>query len=181
MTIRKTDDIEALNRMAGRDLRQPLPAEPRFNLAALAEIPLTAIDAAIFPLLAARGFDDIRPAHSKVFTVVSGTGSRVTDMAAAASMTKQAMQYLVDDLEQLGYAERIPDPDDRRAKLVRLTAQGRAVVLVARESITATEAEWAALIGVEQMAELRRLLELLTERLLARPFDSQNANRLGNR
>lgn len=167
MTIRKTDDIQVLSAEAGLDLTQPLPAEAQFNLAALVEIPLQALEADIYPLLAERGFDDIRPAHSKVFTVISGAGSRVTDMAAAAAMTKQAMQYLVDDLEQLGYAERIPDPHDRRAKLIRLTPQGRAVVLVARESIAATEGKWALRIGVEQMTELRRLLELLTKGLLA--------------
>jgi DNA-binding MarR family transcriptional regulator len=140
------------------DLTKPLPPEPLPNVSVLMEGPYKAIDRPIFILLAERGHPLIRPAHSKVFEVIKGTGSRVTDMADAAAMTKQAMQYLVDDLEQLGYAERIPDPDDRRAKLIRLTPRGRECVLIARESMAATEAAWAKRLGAGKMEQLRALL-----------------------
>ena len=102
-----------------------------------------------------------------MFDTVTGEGARLTDMAARALLTKQSMQYLVDDLERLGYAERFPDPADRRAKLVRLTPRGRAAVVVARQAIWAVEAEWAELLGPGEMASLRRLLEDLRERLTA--------------
>lgn len=140
------------------ELTQPLPAEDRPNLAVLMDGPYKAMDRELFPVLARRGHGDIRPAHSKVFEVIKGKGSRVTDMAADASMTKQAMQYLVDDLERLGYAERIPDPVDRRAKLIRLTPRGRECVVFAREAFAATEAEWASKLGAEKMEQLRAIL-----------------------
>lgn len=145
------------------DLTKPLPPEERLNLAALMDGPYKAMDRLLFPQLAKRGHGDIRPAHSKVFEVIKGTGSRITDMAADAAMTKQAMQYLVDDLERLGYAERIPDPDDRRAKLIRLTPRGRECVVFAREEFALTEAGWAKKLGKEKMEQLRTLLAELND------------------
>jgi DNA-binding MarR family transcriptional regulator len=140
------------------DLTKPLPPEQRPNLLALMDGPYKAMEAALFPQIARRGHADIRPAHSKVFEVIKGTGSRVTDMAADANMTKQSMQYLVDDLERLGYAERVPDQDDRRAKLIRLTPRGRECVVFAREAFAHTEAEWSKAIGTRKMEQLRSLL-----------------------
>jgi DNA-binding MarR family transcriptional regulator len=116
----------------------------------------------VLELLGERGFADIRAAHGKVFETVSGEGARLTDMAERALLTKQSMQYLVDDLERLGYVERIPDPGDRRAKLVRLTARGRQVVIVGREAIAALEERWIERLGEAKMRRLRRLLEELS-------------------
>ena len=168
MIVRQSDNKGRSRQVKKLDLSQPLPPEPRLNLAALVEIPLTVIDHAIFPLLAERGHPELRPAHSKVFTVIKGSGSRVTEMAAEAAMTKQSMQYLIDDLERLGYTERIPDLQDRRAKLVRLTPRGRSEVLVARESISATESAWGRQLGKAKMRQLRALLEELVSKLVQR-------------
>lgn len=77
------------------------------------------------------------------------------DFGAAAAMTKQAMQYLVDDLEKLGHRERIPDPADRRAKLIRLTPRPRECVVFARKAFAATEAAWASKLGSRKMERLR--------------------------
>ena len=131
----------------------------------LLEAPLAFLNDEIFRVLAERGFGDVRPAHSKIFETVSGEGSRITDMADRALLTKQSMQYLVDDLERLGYAERIVDPSDRRAKLVRLTPRGREVVLIAREAIARTEACWTAMLGHDEIGALRQVLERLRDRL----------------
>src|SRR5687767_10375103 len=86
--------------------RQPLPPEPALNIGWLLGLPMKAIDGPIHERLDEAGFGDIRPPHSRVFETVSGEGSRITDMAEEAALTKQSMQYLVDDLERLGYAER---------------------------------------------------------------------------
>ncbi|MGZ4133289.1 MAG: MarR family winged helix-turn-helix transcriptional regulator, partial [Actinomycetota bacterium] len=76
--------------------------------------------------LADRGYPELRPGHAALFLVIDRrTGSRLTDMAAASRLTKQAMMALVDDLESHGYVRRVADPSDTRAKLVRLTARGR--------------------------------------------------------
>ncbi len=68
------------------------------------------------------------------------------------------MGYLVDDLEAHGYVERVPDPADRRAKIVRLTARGREVDETVREVIRHIEAQWAERMGT---ADYRRLVQLL--------------------
>ncbi|HEX9298568.1 MAG TPA: MarR family winged helix-turn-helix transcriptional regulator, partial [Actinomycetota bacterium] len=76
--------------------------------------------------LADRGFPDVRPGHAAVFLSVDRrSGSRLTDLAEHVRLTKQGMMAVVDDLEARGYVRRVPDPNDARAKLVRLTASGR--------------------------------------------------------
>src|SRR3712207_5727763 len=73
------------------------------------------------------GYGDVRPAHYAVFRYLKGEGSRVTELAEAAGMTKQSMGELVDHLERRGYVERRPDPRDRRAKIVVSTEKGRQI------------------------------------------------------
>ena len=128
-------------------------------LGALLRRPLRALSARVAADLAAAGFTDLRPAHLVVFQQMDAPGTRLTDLAARAHMTKQSMGALVDDLERLGYVERIPDPTDKRARIVRRTARGWAVERAARESVGAFEAEWAKRIGAARMGEFRRILE----------------------
>src|SRR5438876_6895089 len=71
------------------------------------------------------GFSDIRPGHGCVFGTIEPEGSRLTDLAERARMTKQSVGEATSDLEQRGYVERVSDPDDGRAKIIRLTERGR--------------------------------------------------------
>jgi DNA-binding MarR family transcriptional regulator len=75
------------------------------------------------------------------------------------------MAELVAHLERHGYVERVPDPEDRRAKLVRATARGQEVYEIAREFVVDVEAEWTAKLGERKIATLRRLLKELNEQL----------------
>ena len=100
------------------------------------------------------GFADLRPAHSPVFRFLSPEGDRVTDLARRAGTTKQAMGYLVEYLIGRGYLERLPDPTDGRAQIVRRTARGWSVNQTAREVVASVQAEWAAAIGEAQMSVL---------------------------
>jgi DNA-binding MarR family transcriptional regulator len=88
-------------------------------------------------------------------------GTQVSELARRAQITKQSMAELVAHLERHGYVERVPDPGDRRAKLVRATARGRQVYAIARRFAAETEREWTARLGEEKMRRLRRLLEEL--------------------
>jgi DNA-binding MarR family transcriptional regulator len=74
--------------------------------------------------LAAAGFDDYRPSHQPLLQWLGPDGDRVSDLAQHAGMTRQSMAELVDYLEAHGYIERVPDPSDRRAVLVRRTERG---------------------------------------------------------
>jgi len=111
--------------------------------------------------LADAGFDDLRPAHTAVFQHIEAGGSRLTDLAERAQITKQSMGYLVDDLEQRGYLERRPDPSDRRAALISLTDRGWDQVRAALSIIATIEEEWASGLGEPRMQQLRELLDEL--------------------
>ena len=108
------------------------------------------------------GYLDIRSAHSRVFEHLPAKGARVARMAEAAQMTQQSMTELVEYLEKLGYLERLPDPDDRRAKLVRLTDTGTKLSAKGRESMRKIDASWEARLGHDRMHEMRSaLIEVL--------------------
>src|ERR1700747_2154635 len=88
------------------------------------------------------GFGDIRPAHTAVFQHIEADGSRLTDLAERAQITKQSMGYLVDYLADRGYLEPRPDTGDGRAALICLTDRGWRQVEPALAIIGALEAEW---------------------------------------
>ena len=92
-------------------------------------------------------------------------GTRITELAERAMMTKQSMGQLVADMETLGLAERITDPSDRRAKIVRLTDRGSAMHERPGEIVRGLEAAWAASLGEQKFAQLRQLLRELTAAL----------------
>ncbi|HLK26340.1 MAG TPA: MarR family winged helix-turn-helix transcriptional regulator [Caulobacteraceae bacterium] len=124
----------------------------------------------VYARMAEAGFPDIRPAHSSLFrNMTTSGGSRVTDLAERAQMTKQSMGYLADSLEALGYVTVGPDPTDRRAKLVWFTKRGDAAGRAMARLSAEIEREYAALIGEADMAQLRRSLERLAERLIGDP------------
>jgi DNA-binding MarR family transcriptional regulator len=105
-------------------------------------------------------FGDIRPGHSCVFgTIDPVNGSRLTDLAERAGMTKQTVGEMVSDLEERGYLERVPDPGDRRAKVISLTERGVRAYLYGRGLIDELEREWAERYGEERIAALRDALE----------------------
>lgn len=134
----------------------------RQNTSQLLRIPYQAFIGRLFADLAKAGYRDIHPSHAIVFQHLRGEGSRVTDLAERAQLTKQYMGRLVAELEGLAYLERTPDPSDGRAKLVRLSEQGWEVTRVAEGIIADIEAEWAARFGTAQYANLRRALIDLT-------------------
>jgi DNA-binding MarR family transcriptional regulator len=118
----------------------------------------------------AAGFTDIRPGHGCVFGTIDPQGSRLTDLAERANMTKQSVGEATSDLEQLGYVERVSDPEDGRAKIIRLTERGREAQAIGRRLIDEVEREWAERYGEERVAALREALEAITaERLGAVP------------
>jgi len=94
--------------------------------------------------LEASGFPDSPPSFHPIFENLDPDGTRLTVIAARAGLTHQAVGEVVAELERRGYVERRPDPDDRRARLVCLTDDGKALVRAAIGHITEIEAEWAA-------------------------------------
>ncbi|HEX6756814.1 MAG TPA: helix-turn-helix domain-containing protein [Propionibacteriaceae bacterium] len=142
-------------------LARGVPKE--LNLGLLLFIPYRAMEKAVLEALAAAGFDDITLAQVRVFQRIDPDGSRVTDLAEAALLTKQTVGFLVDQLERAGYVERTPDPRDGRARLVRVAARGAAAVQASLSVVADVEARWTAYLGEIRTAELREALTMLRE------------------
>jgi len=122
-----------------------------------------AMESRVLAAVVDAGFDDITLAQARVFQRIGPTGTRLSELAAAAQVTKQTAGYLVDQLESAGYVERVPDPTDLRARLVRVGPRGAAAAPVAAAALAEVEAEWTAHLGVTAMSQLRRSLARLRE------------------
>ena len=133
----------------------------RPNLALLLREPFRAGTELLHQRFAERGHPEIRPPHGNVMQFLNDEGTRVSVLADRAQMTKQSMAELVAHLERLGYVERVPDPRDRRAKLVRATHRGKQLYAIAREVVAEVEADWTRRLGKAKMKQLRTLLEEL--------------------
>jgi DNA-binding MarR family transcriptional regulator len=115
-------------------------------------------------------YSDLRPSHGCVFGNIEPDGSRLTELAERAHMTKQSVGEVTSELEARGYVERVPDPSDGRAKIIRLTEKGRRAQALGRELIDEIEHEWGERFGVERISALREALEAIAaERLGAVP------------
>jgi DNA-binding MarR family transcriptional regulator len=109
-----------------------------------------------------RGYPEVRAGHAAlVMNIDRRSGTRLTELARRARMTKQGMMLLIDDLEGRGYVRRVPDAEDGRAKMVRLTARGRDYVAEARRAVTAVEAMARRQLGDRRYDQLRSSLEAL--------------------
>jgi DNA-binding MarR family transcriptional regulator len=111
--------------------------------------------------LAEEGFDRIRPGHGCVFRFVASEGSHLTELAERSGFTKQAVGEVASDLERLGYVERMPDPGDRRAKIIRLTERGAQAQAAALRIFSDIERRWGERYGEERVALLRETVEAI--------------------
>jgi DNA-binding MarR family transcriptional regulator len=132
---------------------------PRLPLHGLLEFAFDAIIEEFCGELERGEFSDIRPAHGCVFRYMSERGLRLTEIAERGNMTKQSAGEVVDYLVAQGYVERAPDPDDRRAKLVRLTERGEAAQAYGFSLLAEIEERWGERYGAERIAGLRAMLE----------------------
>jgi len=112
--------------------------------------------------MAERGYPEARAGHAAVaLSIDRRAGTRLTELAQRARMTKQGMMLLVDDMEGRGYVRRVPDPEDARAKIVRLTARGRTYVAETRRALQAVEGRIRRGLGDRRYRQLRDTLEWL--------------------
>jgi DNA-binding MarR family transcriptional regulator len=142
------------------------PAEGSFGpplIGALLRLPWERVVQRIVERLHAEGFDDIDRAHVNLVLYPGPQGIRPSDLAARRGMSKQAVNYLLGELERLGYLERRPDPDDRRSKRIALTKRGVQAGHTIRNAVSEVEREWEAKLGPKRFAGLRQLLLELNE------------------
>jgi DNA-binding MarR family transcriptional regulator len=127
-------------------------------IGALLRMPWDAVQQHMLDRLHESGFTDFDSAYLTVFQYPGPQGARPSELAARLRISKQALNYLLGELERLGYLERRADPDDLRSKRIALTPRGIAAVGVIREAVGEIETAWAQQLGAERFDELRNLL-----------------------
>jgi len=127
-------------------------------IGALLRVPAQAIHRRIIAELNAAGFDELRVPHMAVWQFPGPDGVRPGILAERAGVSKQAMNQLLRSLEALGYIVRSDAPDERRARIVRLTKRGRAAYAKIHEILREIEREWSAELGPRQFGQLKVLL-----------------------
>jgi DNA-binding MarR family transcriptional regulator len=127
-------------------------------IGALLRMPWEEVQRHMLERLHQRGFADLDLAHLNVFQYPGPQGARPSELARRLRISKQALNYLLGQLERLGYLERRPDPDDLRSKRIALTRRGISAGHVIREAVEEVETAWARDLGSERFAQLRNLL-----------------------
>jgi DNA-binding MarR family transcriptional regulator len=134
------------------------------DLGVLASRLLFSLQEELFAKLAAAGYDDLHPRHVAVLAYLDEDGIRATELAQLSGRHKQIIGRMIDELEELGYVERRPDPEDRRAKLIFPTKRGLEQVRLGDEVIADIEARHAQQIGGRTYAEFRDVLRAVVAR-----------------
>jgi len=114
-----------------------------------------------------RGFGDIRRPHLQVWGNIGWEGRRLTELAARAQLSLSATSELVNELEELGYLKRVPDPNDGRAKLIVPTDRGHEALDAATVRVTEIEQHWGSLVGDDRFNDACYLLNSLLQQLEA--------------
>src|SRR5262249_55584856 len=127
-------------------------------IGALLRIPLDAVRTRMLERLHERGFDDLEPAHLIVLQYPGPQGARPSELAGRLRMSKQAVNYLLGQLERQGYLERVADANDGRSKRIALTSRGRDAALTIREAVAEVEGDWTRQLGPRRFGQLRALL-----------------------
>lgn len=117
------------------------------------------------PEFGRRGHQGMQNPHGTVLALLPLEGARITELARAAGVTKQAIAISIDELERLGYVERIKDPADGRAKIVRLSEAGLALLCDAQEIVEGVWDEYAEMVGPRELLALREGLDGLLEHI----------------
>jgi DNA-binding MarR family transcriptional regulator len=132
-------------------------------IGALLRVPWEAVRRKMLERLHEHGYDDIDAAHVNVFVHPGPQGTRPSELAARLGISKQALNYLLGELERLGYLERRVDPHDQRSKRIALTPRGERVGWVMRDAVTEVERDWEARLGAKRFGQLQDLLRELAE------------------
>jgi len=132
------------------------------DLATLMFVSYRAMDERVLRAVRDAGYD-VTPAQARLAQRIADDGSRLTDLAESAQVTKQTASLLVTALEREGLVERVPDPEDGRARLIRLTERGREASRQAMQVVIGVEREWTEHLGPELAGQLREALVKLRE------------------
>lgn len=114
--------------------------------------------------LETRGFPDLGSAYGYVFRALAVETLHLHQLAARLGMTAQGAAKIVNEMVSRGYVERKPDPQDGRAKELRLAPRGRAALAAARRFHATYERRLRSRLGESTVAEARQMLEAMIAR-----------------
>ena len=115
----------------------------------------------IYSGVQSEGYGDLNPAHVALFRYEGLDGRRPTQLAEYLQITKQSVNDLVRHLERCGYAESLPDPSDKRARLICLTPRGRRLEATVLKYARVADRELEKELGNERFREfLATLLKI---------------------
>lgn len=137
--------------------RPDSPLEPPL-IGALLRRPWETVRERMLSGLHQAGFSDLVAAHLTVLQYPGPENRRPSDLAAETNMSKQAIDYLLGQMEELGYLAREHDENDQRSRRIRLTERGHAAARTMRDIVREVEREWAKEVGPTRFEQLRELL-----------------------
>ena len=105
------------------------------------------------------GHRDVTEALLALFRTLEPGGSRLTEVAAAARVTKQSMRALVERAEAMGLVARAPDPADGRARIIMFSRAGSAMLEEMRRGVTEAEAGFAGVTSEALLHEVKQWLD----------------------
>jgi DNA-binding MarR family transcriptional regulator len=139
------------------------PTRQHQELGVLLFVANRALEQRAYDAAVAAGITDITVAQARVASRIGADGTRVSDLAEQARVTKQTAAYLVEQLEAAGYVERVPDPTDRRARLVRPTPRAQPAIEAAGAEVSRVLDEWAEHVGQDRLDAMFETLRDLRE------------------
>src|SRR5580700_4793155 len=146
---RQVKALKALSERRAMNLRQLLIATSRM------------VNARMTAMLVERGYKKFRITHFNLYSHIDFEGTRLNVLAARASMTKQAMWLLANELQKLGYVKRKVDPTDRRNRIIELTESGHGLLLETMDALVEVEKELKGVVGASSYAGMRKTLHSL--------------------
>ena len=133
------------------------------DLATLVTLAAPAVAESLVTRLREEGYDGVKASHGYVVQRLLEDEPTIGGLAAALGITQQGASKQVTDLERLGYAERVPVPGDQRARRVRLTARGRAMVAATRDARRDLERQLVDVVGTRKASAGKEVLVALVE------------------
>jgi DNA-binding MarR family transcriptional regulator len=112
----------------------------------------------VLSLVNSKGYPEIRIAHLAVTRHIDVNGSRIADLAIRAGVTKQSIGEMIDQLQAMGLVTRHAAADDRRAKIVVFSHQGRKLLGVIRNAVAACERDFSDCVGGSAARQVREAL-----------------------
>lgn len=143
----------------------PVVAEPRRYVGAMLRVVWQWVRDEMYSGVVAAGYDDLNAAHVGLWRYPGLEGQRPSQLADHLGITKQSVNDLLGHLERHGYLARVPDSDDGRARVIRLTSKGRGLERTIYGEARAAQLRVAEILGPRRFAQLHSSLEMLVELL----------------